>query len=351
MKILQVNTEKGWRGGERQTLITMEALRELGIEVALIAKIDEPLFKKATGLGFEVIGIKNSFDTFVKLSSMENKFDCIHAQSGKSHTETVFTKFLHRTPLVYTRRVDFSPKGYFTKLKYRHTDMVVSISNAISRILDESKIYHQSPVIYSALKTSIHAPNSRDEFLTSLGIDSEVEIIGVVAALEEHKDPLVAVNTLNEITKERKNVILLHFGVGSMHNRVLDHIKANNLQNSYLLMGYKDNVEEFFPLMDVFLMTSKMEGMGSSVIDAFLNQVPVVSTNAGGLNELIHDRGDLCEVGDHECLSKNILDVLNQSEIGSSKKVLNAYGFAKEELSYLHMGREYIKIYEQVAKK
>src|SRR3546814_16565040 len=69
---------------------------------------------------------------------------------------------------------------------------------------------------------------------------------------------------------------------------------------------------------DLFVLTSTSEALGSSVLDAFLYSVPVVSTNAGGLAEVLADgRGLLCEVGDHLALAQAMARVLDADELRS----------------------------------
>ena len=110
-------------------------------------------------------------------------------------------------------------------------------------------------------------------------------------------------------------------------------------------MGYYDKVEDFYSIMDIFLMTSKMEGLGSSVIDAFNNEVFVVSTNAGGLEELVKDRGALCNIGDLDCLVSEIDNVISAKEykITTIKK---AKSFCDKHLSSNMMVEKYIEIYK-----
>src|SRR3546814_12793591 len=63
--------------------------------------------------------------------------------------------------------------------------------------------------------------------------------------------------------------------------------------------------------MDVFVLSSRHEALGTSVLDAFLYSVPVVATDAGGLKELLaQGRGLLCPVGDHDALADAIDRVL-----------------------------------------
>ena len=189
MRVLQVNTEKTWRGGERQTLYTIESLISQGVDCQLMALKNSLMHQKAEVLGIHVITVESMSDTLKKLSNLKDDFDFIHAQTGKSHTQCILTKLFHQTPVVYTRRVDFVPVGLLTRLKYRFTDKVVSISNAISSILDKSSMYSNSPIISSAVKGKELDIKRALELKESLGIQDGVKIIGLISALEPHKAP------------------------------------------------------------------------------------------------------------------------------------------------------------------
>jgi len=99
--------------------------------------------------------------------------------------------------------------------------------------------------------------------------------------------------------------------------------------------------------MDAFLMTSKEEGLGSSVLDAFNYEVSVVSTNAGGLNDLVKDRGFLCNIGDNKCLSQNLSSVLDFSKESNEYKV-NAKEYCDNEMGVEIMTKKYINLYKSI---
>ena len=86
MRVLQVNTEKTWRGGERQTLYTIESLISQGVDCQLMALKNSLMHQKAEVLGIHIIAVESMSDTLKKLSNLKGDFDFIHAQSGKSHT-------------------------------------------------------------------------------------------------------------------------------------------------------------------------------------------------------------------------------------------------------------------------
>src|SRR3546814_12229521 len=80
MKILQLNFERGWRGGERQTLYCMRQFREAGHEVALMARRGSQMADTARSEGFQVYEQEGSAGQINFLLGSGRKFDLIHAQ-------------------------------------------------------------------------------------------------------------------------------------------------------------------------------------------------------------------------------------------------------------------------------
>jgi glycosyltransferase involved in cell wall biosynthesis len=54
-------------------------------------------------------------------------------------------------------------------------------------------------------------------------------------------------------------------------------------------MGYQDNVHPFYEAADVYISTSKIEGMSNTQLEALAHGIPVISTQTGGVTELIDD--------------------------------------------------------------
>ena len=345
MKILQVNTEKTWRGGERQTLYTLESLISQGVDCQLMALKGSLMYKRAVAMGISIIAIESMTDALKKLSNLKGRFDCVHAQTGKAHTQCVLTKIFHQTPVVYTRRVDFIPSGFSTRLKYKFTNKVVSISPAISSILNQSGMCSDSLIISSAVKGRNLDIERALKLKKSLGIQDSTKIIGLISALEPHKDPVAALKTIHELQKVRQDFVVLHFGDGALFDQVSDTIKELSIDQLYFQMGHHENVEDYFSIMDVFLMTSKEEGLGSSVLDAFNYEVSVVSTNAGGLNDLVKDRGFVCDIGDTQCLSQGLSLALDSSKESIAHKI-SAKEYCDNEMGVDLMAGKYIDLYK-----
>src|SRR6476661_5675762 len=111
MKILELNFERGWRGGERQTIYNMEGFRDAGHEVGLVCRKGCPLAKRATDEGFKVFSFENIFGVISFLSANVNKYHVFHVQTSHILTYCLITKPFHSRKIIFSRRVDFVPKG------------------------------------------------------------------------------------------------------------------------------------------------------------------------------------------------------------------------------------------------
>ena len=73
----------------------------------------------------------------------------------------------------------------------------------------------------------------------------------------------------------------------------------------------------------------------------------VVSTNAGGLNDLVKDRGFLCNIGDTQCLSQGLSLALDSSEESIAHKI-NAKEYCDNEMGVDLMASQYIVLYQEL---
>ena len=327
MKVLEINTEKSWRGGERQTCYNIEGMLKQGLSVSLLCRRGFPLSEKARMLKISIHEVKGPYQSILFLIKKGGRYDVIHAQTAKAQFYAMVTRWVHRRPVVYTRRVDFVPKGKLTWLKYRFTDKVVAISVTIKNILTDFKIKNIAVISDAIAAKPLH--KKKAEQIVQNNQWTGKKIVATTAAFVQHKDPLTMVRAIGELYKIRQDFIFLHFGMGPLTPQVLHEINTLGLINCYKIMGFIEDVEDFFSIFDVFAMSSEEEGLGSSVLDAFIYKVPVATTNAGGLKEIVNERGLLSPIKDPVQLSKNIDRLLSDSEL---RKDLTekAYAYALE---------------------
>lgn len=338
MRILELNFEKSWRGGERQTLYNMLGFRKAGIHTELICRSRSPLAIKATDEGFTVHSFNSVAGVVFFLIGKGKNYSCIHAQTSHLLTYCVFTKWFHRKPVIFTRRVNFKPTGFFTKLKYSFTDKLVAISNEIKNTI-AAFTGRNDIVIISDIVVK--------EDTAETGLKKNYPgkyIVGTTAALTAEKDPFTMVDAIKKLCKKRNDFVFLHFGEGALAGTVRKKIMEDQLQDFYQLLGFVDNATALAASFDVFVMTSKEEGLGSSVLDAFINKVPVVSTDAGGLKELFqNERGMVCTVGDSSAIADGINKMLDNAAL-KEHFTANAFTYVQQYHSMDHITQQYIHL-------
>jgi N-acetyl-alpha-D-glucosaminyl L-malate synthase BshA len=115
-------------------------------------------------------------------------------------------------------------------------------------------------------------------------------------------------------------------------------------------LGKLEAVEEVLSVSDLFLMTSEKESFGLAALEAMACEVPVISSNAGGLPELNLEgkSGYVCNVGDVDAMVKKAIHILDNKNLESFKK--GALARAKE-FDIANVLPKYESYYQSVLEK
>ena len=349
MRILQINTEGGWRGGERQTLLTALGLRSLGHHVELLVRADGALAKRAQAQGLVVREVGSSLALGRWLARQGGAYDVLQAQTAKAVTWVVLTKWLHRRPIVFSRRTSF-PIGSgagLTRWKWARVDKLVAISESSAQAPRDMGL--PVVVIRSAVPPVVANPQRVREFVASQGLQGR-RLVGTAAALTTEKDPVTLIRAAAAVCARFEDVVFVHWGApGEASALAQQALDAAGLGDRYRVLGFEAAVEQLYPALAVFVMASRFEALGSSVLDAMSQRVPVVATEAGGLKETLADgRGLLGPVGDASAMAANISLLLNDPA-RAAHMADQAMAYLQAEHDVADMVKRYLAIYAQVA--
>lgn len=348
MRILQLNLEKGWRGGERQTLLTARAQRELGHQVEIVVRPGSELARRCKEDGFVIHTARNSLTLAIWLALHRSRYDIIHAQTAGSVTGAVLAKPFHRRPIVFSRRTDFSVKSgqKLTRLKWKNIDQVVAISR--SAAAEPRRLGIETIIIPSATVAITPAPERVQEFLDTYQL-KEKQLIGTSAVLNVEKDPLTLIKAASLVCMDNPDIVFVHWGAeGSSLEAPRALIKELKLEQQYLLLGFQKSPEQLYPALSAFVLCSAIEALGSSLLDAMSQKVPVVGTNTGGIKDVLAEgRGLLSPVGDAVALAANIQWVLKNPQ-KVSDMTTQASNYVQTEHNVQLMAQKYIALYERL---
>ena len=194
-----------------------------------------------------------------------------------------------RPVLVASRRVDFHLQSHsFSRWKYRQVDLFIAASQAIRRIMEQDGIpASRITVVHDGIDVAkiqrLPVVDAHAEYWLPHG----VPVIANVGALVPHKGQKHLLDAMPLVLREVPDAHLLIFGEGELRPQLERQIKELRLEKHALLVGFRDDVLQLVKSVDLFVMSSVTEGLGSTVLDAMAMKLPVVGTEAGGIPEAV----------------------------------------------------------------
>lgn len=357
-KVLHIVTAMTWRGGEQQVAYLLEELDDQLQQIVACMKgsvMEE--FCRKNGHDFvsypKRIKLDPGFAYFIKRICSRLEIDLCHLHDAHAHTIAIMSTsiFRNNTPLILSRRVDFPiKKSFFSKFKYNHSAIkkILCVSDTIRKIIspdihDRSKI----KTVYSGIDLTKFKKRT-NKLRQELQIRDETFLIGNTSALADHKDYFTFIDTAKKISEVEANCHFIIIGDGPMKQEIMQYSHDMGLDGKVHFTGFRKDLPEILADLDLFLITSKTEGLGTSILDAFACGVPVVGTAGGGITELIvhEETGLLCPVGDVDCLGQGIQLLKANPEM--QEKLVNGASSKVSRFSKKETARQTFQAYDEV---
>jgi len=260
---------------------------------------------------------------------LDERFDVVHGLDIYSTMALKAVRFAHRhrIPCVMTcHTVMTSPVLIYLQrllgwvLMLAKADRLVAVSQASA---------HFSNLLGFPEKRIAVVPNGVDLSCFNGGVDAllmrkELGIGGeplVVTAsrLIKRKSPLLLVSAFAKVLKVIPDARLVIAGTGREEENLSRQISDLNIGNSVSLVGglAKEKVAQLMAAADIFVLPSKLESFGLSLLEASAAAVPVVCANAGGIPEVFQDRVNalLYPPGDDDAMARAMICLLQDKQL------------------------------------
>ena len=123
-----------------------------------------------------------------------------------------------------------------------------------------------------------------------------------VARQDENKNQQAIINAFGRVHAQYPNTRLILAGDGPCHQRLKERVNGLGLGQCVLLPGMVGDTERYYAVSDVYVQSSHMEAMPLSVLEAMAARLPIVSTDVGGLCDVVKGNGRLVADGDEDAL-------------------------------------------------
>jgi len=346
---LHIDTARTWRGGQNQVLLTVNGLRGIGQRASLVAHPEGELRRRAQeGLDLIPIVPRTEIDLSAawRLSRVVKRLrpDIVHAHDAHGTAmASLGLSFGPPTPtpaLIVSRRVDFHlNRNSFSRWKHRQVDCFIAASEAIRKMLIADGVP-------SERTTTVHEGIDLEHVLAAAPVNVHeafwlphgAPVVGNVAALVPHKGQRHLIEAARLVVREIPETRFVIFGEGDLRDQLERQVREHRLEKHVLLPGFRMDVLGCIKGLDLFVMSSVTEGLGTSLLDAMACSRASVATRAGGIPEIVEEgrTGVLVEPRDHSAMAREIVHLLKddglRQRMGEAARARVAERFTVERM-------------------
>jgi glycosyltransferase involved in cell wall biosynthesis len=297
MKILHTEASTGWGGQEIRILDEAEGLRARGHDVQLAAPLEAAIFAAAKRRAIPTHAIaldRRRLRPLRALRALIREFEpeiIVSHSSSDSWLVAFATRFLRpRTAIVRLRHISGPvARGPLNRWLYgKIPARVVTTGIFISNMLIERLSLDPARVVAIPTGTDLDRfkPGDRAAARAVLGIAAGAKLIGIVATLRSWKGHRFLLEAMTDPKLAAAHLVLV--GDGPQEPALRAQIAGLGLGARVTLAGRQDDVLPWLRALDVFALPSTgSEGIPQALMQAMACELPVVTTAAGGIPELV----------------------------------------------------------------
>ncbi len=328
MTVLHTESSKGWGGQEVRTFRESLELMKLGVRIIILCQPGSVLGEKAAAAGIEVhtCNMKNSWDIFAVRAVLklirDEDVDLINTHSGRDTLLAgIAGRLSEKNPaIVRTRHLALPITSKFTYNFLAHK--IVTVSEYVRNYLISEGIAPSKIVaIHTCVDLHSFDPDmAKDNLRQELGLASSTPIIGTVSILRRKKGHHILLDAMNNILKEVPDGVFVFAGNGPQEHVLSEEIRTRGLNGRVFMLGLRNDIPDILKSIDIFVLPTLQEALGTSFIEAMAMENPVIGTNVGGVGEIIKNEvnGYLVRANDPLALSQAVIRMLKKNDRGKT---------------------------------
>ncbi len=356
MRVLLVDLDSAWRGGQGQALLLLEGLRARGHDAELLSVSGAALAERARAAGLPVYTAAATFRRVSAARLTRNllrklHFDVIHANEAHALTAAWMAGAHRQAPLVVSRRVAFPLNASrLARARYHAARRVLAVSHFVARSVADSGLpAGVVRVVYDGVEAPPPlTPESRQRARGRWGISEAEPLLGCVGYLLPEKGQETLLRALPAIRARVPDCRLLLAGDGPCRPRLERLAEQLGVRSAVLFAGHVQDVDEVYRALDLFVFPSLAEPLGSSLLAAMACGLPVIAVAAGGVPEVIEEGSGLllAEAGPDEIAHAAVGLLLDRD--GAARLGWAARRVIQQRFTADHMVDATLKIYSEL---
>ena len=326
--------------GDRQNLIDM--FSAVGVKVLFSSKLKREICWRDFEALMEIYQLCREF-----------RFDIVHTHSTKPGIIGRIAATTARVPLIVhtVHGLSFHKFIRFPKWQfYWMCEMMASLF--CDRIVLVNKYYrryfHWLGEKVSTIYNGIDFKNL-SQISVARNYQSENLKFLFVGRLDAQKNPIILLQVAKKLIEKYPSVSFSIVGDGELYSQCESFIHAHHMGDNIHLIGWQNNVEEYYLSHDIFIIPSIYEAFGLIFLEAGYNKLPVIATNVEGIPEVVKDghTGLLSAPNDIDAMVQNCERLILNPKL---RKALGEHGYKRVTtmFSVQKMTTGYINIYDSL---
>lgn len=325
LTVLHTESSKGWGGQENRTLKESIGLQKLGARVVIACPPDSRLAVSAAenGINVRLIQMEHSISASAIFSLLkiirEENVNIVCTHSGKDSMLGAIAGRLSKIKpkIVRTRHLALPITSKITYSLLPHK--VVTVSKYVRTYLVNEKGIQADKVV--VIPTGIDIERFNPDAVSAvpreeLNVAPDAQIVGTVAILRRKKGHHTLLDAIPAVLKEFPKAVFLFAGDGPQRGNIEKKIAELGIDRNVKLLGLRKDVPEILKTIDLFVLPTLQEALGTSFLEAMAMRKPVIGTNIGGVPEVIQNgvSGVLVEPENPTMLAKAIVSLLKDKQ-------------------------------------
>ncbi|HEX5393477.1 MAG TPA: glycosyltransferase family 4 protein [Rhodocyclaceae bacterium] len=319
--IVHTESSKGWGGQENRTLNELLCMRKLGHRVAVVCQPEARLGGRAREAGIEVfeVPMRGVLD-IPAILSMRRIFkrlcaDIVNTHSGR---DTQLAGLAARTcgrrrpRIVRTRHLALP---ITSRVSYSILpDQVVAVSRYVAEYLVSAGVPRgQVVAVPTGIDLAPYQVDAGGNLRAELGLPADALLIGTVAILRKKKGHAELLEAAAQVLARYPDAHFVFAGDGPQMENLQRRIQELGVSQHVHLLGLRRDVINVLQSLDLFVLPTYQEALGTAFMEAGATSTPAIGTNVDGVPEVVRDgeTGLLVPAKDANALAEAILTLLS----------------------------------------
>jgi glycosyltransferase involved in cell wall biosynthesis len=360
-QVLHLRSSAGLYGAEYVILGMVPELNRIGIRSRLLSMDNQhldaqPLYARAQAMGVpaERVPCRGRFD-FTTLRSLRDTLrrernTILHVHDYKSAFHAWLARGRSGTPIVATSHGHFPTTTnlrLYNRLELalmRRFEHICVVSKEMLPVLAGAGVAEKNTqLIENGIDTQRFNPQTPPLDRSQFGIAAGAIVFGSAMRLTEQKNPLGLIDAFARVATRLPNSALAIAGDGPLRDAVIARARERAVADRVHLLGARDDLDRFYPMLDVFVLPSHYEGLPLALLEAMACERAIVATAVGQVPAVLDGTSAaVVPAGDTEAFASAMYDASRQPRRDMLRAhVVNRYSVA-------NMTQQYASTYRKI---